>query len=455
MYRLIVTDFGPLSNVDVTINDISVFIGPQASGKSTIAKLIYYFLSVKDDLSQYYVSYITNNKIKRSTVIISDIKKRLRYKFVQLFGTTKHLTDFKIAFYYSDENYIQLLLDKDKFVSASFSNNIEKRLMDINSNLYSYIQEILSQNSQYMTQESILVQNAKQRQILLSVSSQINSIIGEDNVAIYIPACRSILATLSDYIYNLINEKIFDDKEEHSTYSYSIDYATKTFIDKITHLKKAFIQSLDEMVIERRKFADSNTSIPNELLEKVKRLSQSILKGEYRYSYNEERLYYSKEEYVKFSFSSSGQQEATWIVLLIFMQILNNINTTILIEEPEAHLYPEAQMYIMQLIALFANYKSNKVIITTHSPYTLTTLNTFIQAHNIGQNVSKKNQVNNVIPRDMWIDYNRLSAFMLRDKQLYPLLDNELKQIKAEEIDDVSNIINENYYKLSEIAHEM
>ena len=327
--------------------------------------------------------------------------------------------------------------------------------MDINSNLYSYIQEILSQNSQYMTQESILVQNAKQRQILLSVSSQINSIIGEDNVAIYIPACRSILATLSDYIYNLINEKIFDDKEEHSTYSYSIDYATKTFIDKITHLKKAFIQSLDEMVIERRKFADSNTSIPNELLEKVKRLSQSILKGEYRYSYNEERLYYSKEEYVKFSFSSSGQQEATWIVLLIFMQILNNINTTILIEEPEAHLYPEAQMYIMQLIALFANYKSNKVIITTHSPYTLTTLNTFIQAHNIGQNVSKKNQVNNVIPRDMWIDYNRLSAFMLRDKQLYPLLDNELKQIKAEEIDDVSNIINENYYKLSEIAHEM
>ena len=100
MYRLIVTDFGPLSNVDVTINDISVFIGPQASGKSTIAKLIYYFLSVKDDLSQYYVSYITNNKIKRSTVIISDIKKRLRYKFVQLFGTTKHLTDFKIAFYY-------------------------------------------------------------------------------------------------------------------------------------------------------------------------------------------------------------------------------------------------------------------------------------------------------------------------------------------------------------------
>ena len=55
----------------------------------------------------------------------------------------------------------------------------------------------------------------------------------------------------------------------------------------------------------------------------------------------------------------------------------------------------------------------------------------------------------------MWIDYNRLSAFMLRDKQLYPLLDNELKQIKAEEIDDVSNIINENYYKLSEIAHEM
>lgn len=451
MYRLVADKFGPLSNVNIDINDINVFIGPQASGKSTLAKLIYYFLSIKDDISQYYVSYITNDKTKFSDVIISDIKKRLRYKFVQLFGTTKHMMKFEIIFYYSEENYIRLQLNKDKFVSVSFSGNISHKLAEINLETYHYIQEISSQNTQYITQESILVQNAKQRQILLSISSQINSIIGEDNVAIYIPACRSMLATLSDYIYNLINDKILDDKEDNASYNYSIDYATKTFINKITHLKKAFNQSIDDIIIDRRKFADSNTSIPNELLDKVKKLSYAILNGEYRYSYNEERLYYSKDEYVKFSFSSSGQQEATWIVLLIFMQILNNANTTILIEEPEAHLYPEAQMYIMQLIALFANYKSNKVIITTHSPYTLTTLNTFIQAHSIGQNIALKTQTNNIISKDMWINYNKLSAFMLNNKQLHSLLDDELKQIKAEEIDGVSSIINENYYKLLDL----
>ena len=451
MYRLVVDKFGPLSNVDININDISIFIGPQASGKSTIAKLIYYFLSIRDDLSQYYISYITIGTIKQSHVIISDIKKRLRYKFVQLFGTTKHLQNFNIHFYYSNSSYIHITLNKDNFIDSILSRNINDQITAINKDLYQYLKYLESPSAREVTQESILLQNTKQRQILLSISSRINTMIGEDNVAIYIPACRSMLATLSDYIYNLIHDKIIEDKEDNASYNYSIDYATKTFINKITHLKKVFNQSLDDIIIDRRKFADSSTTIPNELLDKIKKLSYAILNGEYRYSYNEERLYYSKDEYVKFSFSSSGQQEATWIVLLIFMQILNNANTTILIEEPEAHLYPEAQMYIMQLIALFANYKSNKVIITTHSPYTLTTLNTFIQAHSIGQKATLKAQTNDIVSKDMWINYNKLSAFMLNNKQLLSLLDDELKQIKAEEIDGVSSIINENYYKLLEL----
>jgi predicted ATPase len=38
--QLTVKNFGPLSNIDLEMKDIMVFIGPQASGKSTLAKML-------------------------------------------------------------------------------------------------------------------------------------------------------------------------------------------------------------------------------------------------------------------------------------------------------------------------------------------------------------------------------------------------------------------------------
>ena len=37
--RLIVKNFGPIKEVDIDLKKINVFIGPQGSGKSTIAKI--------------------------------------------------------------------------------------------------------------------------------------------------------------------------------------------------------------------------------------------------------------------------------------------------------------------------------------------------------------------------------------------------------------------------------
>ena len=42
MNKIVIDKFGPLNNVELSINDINVYIGPQASGKSTLSKLIYF-----------------------------------------------------------------------------------------------------------------------------------------------------------------------------------------------------------------------------------------------------------------------------------------------------------------------------------------------------------------------------------------------------------------------------
>ena len=40
MRRLIIRNVGPVKSVDVQLNKVNVFIGPQSSGKSTIAKVL-------------------------------------------------------------------------------------------------------------------------------------------------------------------------------------------------------------------------------------------------------------------------------------------------------------------------------------------------------------------------------------------------------------------------------
>ena len=51
-----------------------------------------------------------------------------------------------------------------------------------------------------------------------------------------------------------------------------------------------------------------------------------------------------------------------------------------IIEEPEAHIYPLLQKRVMEFIALFANIQDSGVFITTHSPYVLTVANNLYYA---------------------------------------------------------------------------
>ena len=51
MQKLIVDNFKQITHAEIEVKDFLLLIGPQASGKSTIAKLIFFFKF----LQQYYI----------------------------------------------------------------------------------------------------------------------------------------------------------------------------------------------------------------------------------------------------------------------------------------------------------------------------------------------------------------------------------------------------------------
>ncbi|GFE67559.1 hypothetical protein [Chroococcus sp. FPU101] len=54
MEKLIVTNFLNIKHIELEIGKINIPIGPQAQGKSVVAKLVYFFKSFWDDYRNLY-----------------------------------------------------------------------------------------------------------------------------------------------------------------------------------------------------------------------------------------------------------------------------------------------------------------------------------------------------------------------------------------------------------------
>lgn len=65
MRKIIIEDFGPLNYVEMCFDkQLHVIIGPQASGKSTIAKAIYFCRKIRDYLADYVRQLLSNRNFQ-------------------------------------------------------------------------------------------------------------------------------------------------------------------------------------------------------------------------------------------------------------------------------------------------------------------------------------------------------------------------------------------------------
>lgn len=119
--------------------------------------------------------------------------------------------------------------------------------------------------------------------------------------------------------------------------------------------------------------------------------------------------------------------------------------------EVENGLFPIAQNAKVAGIAEFLNdhKKEYRMVLTTHSPYILTALNNYIYAYQVGQKYP--DEVNALIPKHLWIDPKRVSAYFVENGTVRSIMDDELQQIDADKIDEASTLTNELYDKLLDI----
>jgi ABC-type lipoprotein export system ATPase subunit len=323
---------------------------------------------------------------------------------------------------------ISITLEEDhKYVKPDFSSSFLIGFNDIIRETEKFIDEMAKRDPTFLSSHELLALESGKRSFYIKIEKMANELFHDDRDLIYIPAGRSLTAILSDQL--------------HYTHPFKLDYLMRAFVDRINNSKPLFNKSLSEMVYEKKKLTQDK--IEFDTVEMAGKIIEKILKGSYRFDREGEKLYIDDNQYVKLNFSSSGQQEAIWILLLIFLVILENKKIFVVIEEPETHLYPEAQKDVVELISLLTNNADNQTIITTHSPYILTSINNLIYAKKIGDR--KPSAVREKINPKLWLDKNVIGTFFIDKGCLENIMDEELYLIKAEAIDSVSTIINDEY----------
>ena len=421
---------GPINDCRLTLDTFTILTGPQANGKSTVAKAVYFFRSVKQDILSIMMqggpkAVTGGNSSAWHTVL----KQRMKDKFLQLFGTSWVMpSDMKMEYQYSSEASITVSLDVDfndfsrNYIVIDFSESIENYLGALGSHIFTNMTPAQKEHEE----------------------RSLNRLFNDPFEPVFIPAGRNLLTLLSTQL-NYIFTSLEDSQLRN------IDYVTKRYTELILRLKPVFAHGMEGIVshmkddpTQSKKYERIRPAL-NILMDQAK----EIMKSAYRYVDGEERLYLSDNRYVKINLASSGQQEVVWIFNLLFYYLSEEKKIFLVIEEPESHLYPESQRRISETLSLMAD-SGNSVLVTTHSPYVLGTFNYLLMAGQVSE--SHQEEVKRKLRKRLWLNAENTNACYIRDGELTKGISDEdnFRLIKNELIDGASTEINDmNDYLLS------
>ena len=166
--------------------------------------------------------------------------------------------------------------------------------------------------------------------------------------------------------------------------------------------------------------------------------------GQYLLEKNKEYIIINNRK-IPLMFASSGQQESLWILNFLILSIVAHKKFFFVIEEPEAHLFTNAQFDIIKFIAMNVNLTDSEVFITTHSPYILNAVNLLMYSGKVEKESINANSIIDILYR---IDPNEVGAFYIKEGKLIDIIDPDEMLIQSEKIDEASSGINLLFDKL-------
>jgi hypothetical protein len=128
----------------------------------------------------------------------------------------------------------------------------------------------------------------------------------------------------------------------------------------------------------------------------------------------------------------------------------------IFVEEPELSVFPGTQYELIKLFAWLASEKRLQFpfVITTHSPYILSSFNNLIYAGQLAsENPELKDEIAKMVPERYWIENGSFRAYCIHDGVLKSIL-SESGLIDGEYLDGVSDTIGNEFDSLLRLEYD-
>ncbi|MGB7925594.1 MAG: AAA family ATPase [Pyrinomonadaceae bacterium] len=413
MESLEVTNFLTIRQATLEVKPFTILIGPQANGKSVMAKLLYFFRTF---LTVQYIQSIENQETKRQ------LERAGLEKFEQFFPRYTWIDqEFKLIYRYDDSEisvFRQTQSAKKSILKLDYSPN----LAELHRKTKSHYRRKLEESKE-------VAERANIRQFEIFYQT-LNDYIYTTPIArifhnsVFIPAGRSFFANLQKNVFSFLANNI------------AIDPLIKAFGSVYESSKANY---------DRR--PATRTVDPDFLVfrDELKQEIDKILAGQYKYEDDQDWIVTGRRR-INLANASSGQQEALPLLTVISMWLYYSgrgarQRTNFFIEEPEAHLFPISQRRLVGIFSKLYHRYNHHFLLTTHSPYVLTAINNLIMASNIvqekGQNVVEP--IKAIIGKDAPIQFVDVSAYTIQDGVLTSILDKEATLIGSSVIDSVSD----------------
>ena len=411
MQKIIVRRFCGVSEIELEIKPLTVLIGPQASGKSLLAKLIFFFQEALSGM-------VTDAS---SCTGIPEFKAELSSKFRSYFPPVSWGGKaFEIYYCNGDFSFNMSRTSKSADVKVELSDSIIELF-----NLFTKeINKIKAKEKmRFIIEDSPEILN---HYMSASLRNKTPGFVSGN--VLFVPAGRSFFANLDSAVWPILRkQKVIDP----FLIGYGVHYQTVKNFYRFT-------------------VRESSEKRPVKMAHAEAKL-WDIIGGKLSIKKEEEFVENKDGRTIPVANLSSGQQELLPLLLGVFHDFpwMEKPNSySVFIEEPEAHLFPSAQKDVVEFIATGFNKFNGKgsVFITTHSPYVLATINNLLlasKASNFSDTVKRK--VSKIINIDSWLSPNLLSAYAISDGKIQDILDREIDLIDASFIDGVSSEISESF----------
>ena len=402
MKHLHLENIGPISIVDIDLQRYNIFIGPQSSGKSTIAKMV------------SFCSWIE----KRALTTLSEDVFSNEQEFIEHVEEYHKMHDYfnsKSVLEYESQN-IRIIYKDAKLTIKILDKITYKR------------KKIL-----YIPSDRNLVAMPRLDRLVVETNTNLRSFIFDwfDARGFYDKSHRlNILDLNMEYYYDKDAKKVSQDRIIHTngkTYDIALSDASSG-LQSVTPL------TLLLNYYSNQYFADYGKTTSYEKEQELKQLEKKI---------------------------NSLDQEGVLTAILGPNNIVRSItrqnlynNLTIpsscnfIIEEPEQNLFPSTQAQLISYLLNICNAqeKQHSFTLTTHSPYILTQLNILLFA-GILQKQGKAEQISEYVTNA--ITPEELNVYAVRaNGTIESVIDTETNMISQNYLDSVSEELSIKFQQL-------